>query len=148
MTSVKKLLERHINHADLDATDANGDTALILATRHGHVEVVKLLLNMDGIDANKARTDDGRTPLYVASQKGHVEVVDRLIAAGANVNLAKKAGEGGETPLIMAAYMGNKAVVTALVKAGADQAVEDDDGKTAVEYGRDRHRWDDAVWQQ
>ena len=59
-----------------------------------------------------------------------------------------KARADGVTPLIIAVYKGRKAVVTALLKAGADQAVRDDDGKTAREWAeQEKHGWGDAFWQ-
>jgi hypothetical protein len=50
---------------------------------------VGLLLACDGIDVNKAMTNDGTTPLFMAFQKGHTEVVGLLLACdGIDVNKA------------------------------------------------------------
>ena len=47
-----------------------GETALIIAGFDGQIEIVKMLLAHDEIDANKARIDDGATPLYIACYSG------------------------------------------------------------------------------
>ena len=60
-------------------TTDNGSTALMCASLEGHAEVVKLLLQKEGIDVNQSTTDDGGTALMSASQNGHAEVVSRGI---------------------------------------------------------------------
>jgi Ankyrin repeats (3 copies) len=57
-------------------------TALLIAARYGHVEVVRLLSN-SRVDVNKA-DNDGLTPLDVAARRGHAEVV-KLLAARSDV---------------------------------------------------------------
>ena len=58
------------------------DADEMLAMRR-EVEVMKLLLNTDGIDVNKAETTRGATPLFVASMKGHEDVLKLLKEHGA-----------------------------------------------------------------
>ncbi len=60
-------------------TWADGYTALMAASRKGHVEVVRLLLARQGVEVNKT-TPDGITALMVASYKGQVEVARLLLA--------------------------------------------------------------------
>ncbi|KAF0980081.1 hypothetical protein FDP41_001234 [Naegleria fowleri] len=50
----------------------NRRTMLHNACWKGHLEIVKLLLNVDGIDV--------RTPLYIACEKGQLEIVKLLLA--------------------------------------------------------------------
>ena len=54
---------------DIDAADFGGRTPLAWASRNGHGEVVKILLE-GGADPNKL-CDSGRTPLSLAASYGH-----------------------------------------------------------------------------
>jgi ankyrin repeat protein len=48
-----------------------------MASKDGHVEVVRLLLARQGVELNQAIAN-GAMALYFASQNGHVEVVQLL----------------------------------------------------------------------
>lgn len=91
------------------------ETALILASRGGHEEVVSLLLDrhagVDLLDANH------RSALSVAAQTGHGGIVDRLIGVGCAVD---PVDDQGRTPLHWAIAGGHAAVAIALIEAGAD----------------------------
>jgi ankyrin repeat protein len=63
-------------------TNAAGDSLLMLAAYHGHVDAVRLVLAHGG-DANTAN-DRGQTPLAGAVFKGYPEVVRVLVEAGAD----------------------------------------------------------------
>jgi hypothetical protein len=101
--------------ADVNAKNADGTTALMLASQQGHLAVVQNLLSAKA-DVN-IQAGSGNTALILAAQEGHQDVVQALIAAGANVN-AKRGG--GVTALMMAAQNGHTAVVQALLAAKAD----------------------------
>lgn len=68
--------------ADIAHTDPfTGDTALIVASRFGHLEVVRILLGKQGYPIshqNKAT----ETALIAASEHGYAQIVKLLIAAG------------------------------------------------------------------
>jgi len=68
--------------APVDLAAATGDTLLMLAAYHGHIEAVAVLLGR-GADADQANAK-GQTPLAGAVFKGHSEVVAALVAAGAD----------------------------------------------------------------
>ena len=68
---VWKLLEDCVNPDALD--EYEDETALISASKNGHVEIVKLLLAADAtLDAVET---DGYTALMFASKRGHTETV-------------------------------------------------------------------------
>jgi ankyrin repeat protein len=70
--------------ADVAKAATDGWTALIRASREGHVECVRALL---AAGADVAQVDEnGWTSLMAASMKGHVECVRALLEAGANAN--------------------------------------------------------------
>ena len=74
---VKFLLEKG---ADVNATMKDGRSALYKASKNGHTEVVRLLLEAADIEVN-AKDNTVASPLYMASQEGHTEVVTLLLEA-------------------------------------------------------------------
>ncbi len=72
---------------------------------------------------------DGTTPLHWAVHEGNVAEVQRLIKAGANVNVKN---DFGVTPMAEAANVGNTEIIKALLDAGADPNAVHFDGQTAL----------------
>jgi len=65
-------------------------------------------------------------------------ILNLLLDAGADVNIPDKLGY---TPLMKAAYYGNYDIVSGLVNHDADLTRVDKDGKTALDFARERgHR--------
>ncbi|XP_055384961.1 uncharacterized protein LOC129614395 isoform X2 [Condylostylus longicornis] len=138
------LLERALKACkgpiDLEIEDYNGQTALNIAARNGHLDVVKLLLHftqplndgtgrMKRVDVNHADRD-GWTPLRSASWGGHTEVVKLLIAhPGCSIDLADKEGR---TALRAAAWSGHEDILKILIEAGADVNSVDRQGRTSL----------------
>jgi hypothetical protein len=70
--------------------------------------------------------------LYVASQQGHAKVVEKLLAHGANANLATSTLRSA--PLYAASGLGYVDVVEMLLGKGADvNQLNTDDGTTALQ---------------
>jgi|KBSSwiStaDraftv2_1062776.scaffolds.fasta_scaffold91674_2 ankyrin repeat protein len=122
---VRALLQQH---ADANAKDLDGTTALHWAVQRDQLETVGLLLT--GGASATATNRYGITPLLAACEIGNVEVIDKLLRAGADANGATPAGE---TALMIAARTGKVAAVKRLVAAGADvNAKEAVRGQTAL----------------
>jgi uncharacterized protein len=83
----------------------------------------------------RAEARGGMTPLLYAARDGRIEAARKLIAAGANVELAEA---NGIRPLLMAALNNHLDVARLLVEYGADVDADDFWGRTplwaAVEY--------------
>ena len=89
---------------------------LHLAACHGHLEVVRLLV--EAKSDTEARNPAGFTPLHFAATKGHSGVVHLLLEAGADQDAVNK---DGWSPLHAAAECGHRKVVRLLVDAGANK---------------------------
>jgi ankyrin repeat protein len=75
-----------ITHAlDVNAKVLGNWTPLFAASRQGHVDVARVLLDY-GADIN-ARDLIDTTPLYWSSRVGHLKVVQLLLEHGANSNV-------------------------------------------------------------
>ena len=81
-----------VNYVMTKEGGAKGFFPLYMACQKNHVEVIGLLLAVEGVSVNQACTDDSDFPLYMACQKNHVEVVRLLLAAQAQVNQVKDGG--------------------------------------------------------
>lgn len=92
-------------------------TPLYYAAREGLVDVVRMILRVEGI---KTLEEGGgsrlSTPLHVASAFGHTEVVRALLEVGANPNEKNGKGERGIEWAMLAGYSD---IVQALLDAGA-----------------------------
>ena len=113
-------------HADANAAQADGMTALHWAAMRGDAAAAKALLAA-GARA-KAENRYGVTPLSLACTAGNETIVRALLAAGADPDTALR---GGETALMTAARVGRVGPVKALLEAGAKVDAKDRKGQTA-----------------
>jgi ankyrin repeat protein len=77
--------------ADLNETDANGYTDLVVAASVGKTDCVQYLTDL-GADVNTKSTS-GYSAVGYAASDGHLDCVQALIKAGADVNSADDSGE-------------------------------------------------------
>ena len=124
LEKVEKFL---VQGVDVDLRDEDNTTPLIISSRKGYPEIVKLLLSKAAeVDA----TDNSRsTPLLGSSENGHIEVVKLLMAAGANVDL--KDMDGGNA-LAVASRNGHLKVVEMLLDERGDIKSRTNTGDTAL----------------
>jgi ankyrin repeat protein len=111
-SALRALLE---NKSDVNATEADGSTALHWASYRDDVDSADLLIRA-GANVNAAN-DLGVTALWTASQNGSSAMVRRLLEAGANPNVPLLSGE---TPVMVAARSGYPDVVEQLLVKGAE----------------------------
>src|SRR6185436_2802648 len=86
--AVRALLKQKAN---INATEADGFTALHWAAQRDNTQLVELLLAA-GASA-KASTRYNITPLYLAAVNGNAPMIERLLAAGADPNSAAAEGQ-------------------------------------------------------
>ncbi len=124
-THVRELLKQH---ADVNAPQADGMTALHWAARNDDLALAQLLI---GAHANVRAADRyGITPLTLAATNGSARMLETLLVAGADANAALPEGE---TVLMTAAHTGNVDAVKVLLAHHADvNANEKTLGETAL----------------
>jgi len=119
---------------EVDGTDENGRTALMMAAFDGYTDVVKLLLE-HGADVHRM-DPEGRTALMFAATGPFPETVDLLLEYGASVDRADTVESW--TALMFAAGEGQLAVAELLLRYGADPKIKDADGDSAIDHARAR----------
>src|SRR5271170_2760827 len=128
--AVQKLVEQH---ADVNAPQADGATALHWAVFQSDKAIVDLLIRA-GADP-KVANRDGSTPLWLASINGNAPIIAALLKAGADANEHLPLGR---TPLMVAARTGNVDAIKVLLDHGADvNAKETLRGTTALMWAAD-----------
>ncbi|MBN2267351.1 MAG: ankyrin repeat domain-containing protein [Candidatus Babeliaceae bacterium] len=136
LPKVLQLINKKGNEALVTEIEPGRDTkiaqtALIIASRNGFVDVVAALIDKK-TDVNKKVGNI--TPLSVAIDESNYSVVQALLKAGAHPNFQL----AGRTPLHRAAMKKDPKLVEILLSYGADPKREDSDEKTP------RARWIEA----
>ena len=112
LAGARKLVEQH---ADVNAPQSDGATALDWAVYRSDKEMVDLLL---GAGANaRAANREGSTPLWLACINGDAAIIAALLKAGADANEHLPLGR---TPLMAASRTGNVEAIQVLLDHGAD----------------------------
>ncbi|HUI80896.1 MAG TPA: ankyrin repeat domain-containing protein [Bryobacteraceae bacterium] len=116
-------------HADVNAAEPDGTTALHWAAHWNDLDLVNDLLRAG---ANvKTANRYGATPLSEAAQTGSGALIERLLKAGADPNTATT--NQGETVLMTASRVNNVDAVKVLLEHGASAHARDEfRGQTAL----------------
>ena len=114
-------------HADVNAPQADGTTALHWAAHVDDLELAKMLLDAGARPGAVNRY--GMTVLVQACINGDGPMIQLLLDRGADPNQALP---GGETPLMTASRTGKLAGVRALLAKGADVDAVEVRGQTAI----------------
>ena len=123
--AVRSLIKEH---ADVNAAQPDGTTALAWAAHWDDLEMADLLIGA-GADPNPAN-DYGVTALSIACINRNAAMVDKLLKAKANPNAAQWTGE---TALMTCVGSGNLQAVKSLLDHGANVNVaENRHGQTAL----------------
>src|SRR5262249_4316962 len=134
--AVRGRLKPHAPPIDVNATAADGATALHWAAHRDDLTIADLLIRA-GAKANAAN-DLGATPLHLACINRSAAMVARLLAAHADANARLL---NGETALMTCARAGDAPAVKTLLAAGAAvNAVEHEHHQTALMWAvAERH---------
>jgi ankyrin repeat protein len=95
----------------IDARNAQGQTALLVATHRNHIAVAQWLIAR-GANVN-AQDDISDSPYLLAGARGRLEILRMTLAAGADL---RSTNRYGGTALIPAAHYGHVEVVREMLK--------------------------------
>lgn len=114
--------------SELEGRNGEKRTALHLAAKGGHADVVALLLsNGAKVDAIDYR---GQSALHLAARGGYYSACDRLLEAGADPNLADSRGD---TPLHSAAAGGHDEATRSILDHGGAADLKNQRGQTPAD---------------
>jgi ankyrin repeat protein len=104
------VLER-LDQSQVNAENLGGKTPLIAASWQQHEVIVRMLLDIDGVDVNKANRRG--SPMSWVARNGNQDILKMLLAVdGVNVN---KSDQYGMTPLSLATQHGHEKIVATLL---------------------------------
>jgi uncharacterized protein len=112
----------------LEATNLQGETALMIAAIRGHQDLVQAML-AKGAQVNRT----GWTALHYAASGGHSGIIRLLLEAHAYIDAESP---NGSTPLMMAAQYGSPESVKLLLEEGADVTLKNRVGYDALEFAK------------
>ena len=134
--NMREIQIRIVNGGNVNARDASGTPALVIAAKNGMASVVKFLVT-NGARPNAEARETGMTALMYAAEVGDARVVRLLVSQGADMDGTDKRGE---TALMKAAQSGKRSAAKALLELGADHELEDYTGRTALQIARNNRR--------
>ena len=125
--------------ADVNTEDETEQSAFLIATSEGHLELLDLTLR-HGADVNAKDSFNG-TGLIRAAERGHWDIVGRLIQAGTPLNHVNNLGWTALHEAIILGDGDQRALdtVRVLVAAGTDVKIRSQrDGLTAIQHATNR----------
>jgi ankyrin repeat protein len=119
---------RVLQHADVNAADEYGHSALHLAVYAGNATLVRALVGAGAtVDA---RDKNDMTPLMIAAGGGACDVADALLASGADVRATT--GPQRLQPTHLAVQSGTPEMTALLLRHGADVSARDSWDRTPL----------------
>lgn len=125
--SLNLLLEKIKNGADVDDRNELGQTALMLASYLGELEVVNNLINSQASVKNKSR--DGKFPIHYAIMSANQEVVQAILQAGGKNN---GKDSDGNSPFLLGVSRGNLVILKLLMEYDPILNIRNKNGEGAI----------------
>ena len=130
LETLQFILQHKDKIANIEAKGVGGGTALHVAAREGHVDIIELLFT-NGADIN-AESETGATPLVLAAENGKIEALQFILQHKDKIVNIEARGAGGGTALHVAAIKGHADVIELLLTNGADINAESETGATPL----------------
>lgn len=132
--TVRRLIAEGV---DVNETDRNGDSPVIMAAYYGYIGVLRQLLEA-GADVGALDPGMKATALHAASYAGHAEAARLLIEYG--VEIDRQGPVNGYTALHDAIWQNNVDVAQVLIDAGARLDLKSKQGETPLDFARSKNR--------
>jgi ankyrin repeat protein len=113
--------------------DLDNWTPLHVATLHGRLEVIRLLLHHKADKNARSKNREGEIPLHIASRSRHANIARLFLEHGVDVNILDN---HHRTPLHLASRNGRFEVARLLIENGANVDAKDSEGRTAFQVAR------------
>jgi len=128
MDAVRTLLRQH---ADVNAPQGDGTTALHWAAYRDDIDMARLLI-ASGADVNAKTRVGNITPMFMAAKNGDALMIELLLKAGVDSNATDT---NGTTALMYAAISGHAEAAEVLLNHGANpNATDNANGQTAMMF--------------
>ena len=118
-----------IDIVDLEMTDGEGFTPLLLAAYNGNIQAVNALIKRK-VNIN-AYIKDGDNALHFAAYNDYEEIAKVLIKAGIDINLK---GYEDRVPITLAITEDSMKVFRVIYKENPDMYIENDVKRTPIVY--------------
>ena len=120
--------------ADPNKRAAGGNTALMIAARHGHLDAVRILMHDPKTQVN-LKNVYRESALFYAAAQGNVEVFSLLLVVGGAILEREGRVFWADHPLLVAAKNGHYAICKRLINTGMNVDLQDEhNGDTALQY--------------
>lgn len=116
------------SYQNINETNINGDTLLMLSILKGYDGMRKKLLTIKEVNIDKCNTYTGLSPLMAAIELGKKDAAKELLTKGAQVNLVNP--KSGQTALH---YAKNFEMYKMLIAGGADPSIKNNNGDFAYQ---------------
>jgi ankyrin repeat protein len=138
---IQEILKSNPGRVSEHAPD--GFTPVALAAFFGQPAAAKALIAA-GADVNAAAKNPLKVQAVHAAVAGrNLEIVKAILEAGGNPNAQQQAGF---RPMHEAGANANRALAELLLAHGADPSLPNDDGKTAIDFAREKNHAEFADW--
>ena len=138
----KEFLQAITGHCtDINATNQENETALLLACVHGEYSKICVLLEA-GADPNIANKNGNACIHYAAHDDFSKEVLQAILDQGADVNAEN---HQNQTALIWACERGDADIIHILLRAEADLTIADMDGNTCLHHAVNKYCTKDVL---
>ncbi|KAG0033372.1 hypothetical protein BGZ81_008582 [Podila clonocystis] len=130
---VNRIASKFESPEEMCETDpASGYSPLMMAARHGHVEIAEVLIRLGHDRAEISRDANNNNVLMITAEHGHQAVFE--LYANNFPRAIQLCNNKGWSPLTTAARFGAAGMVEILLHLGADLNHKDDDGSTALHH--------------
>ncbi|KAF9381866.1 hypothetical protein CPB97_007520 [Podila verticillata] len=130
---VNRIASKFETPEEMCETDpASGYSPLMMAARHGHLEIAEVLIRLGHDRAEISRDANNNNILMITAEHGHQAVFE--LYANNFPRAIQLCNNKGWSPLTTAARFGAAGMVEILLHLGADLNHKDDDGSTALHH--------------